>query len=338
MAQIGSDQFTGTPGDSLSAYNPNWVQVTGTSGVFAISADGGRTHMTSAGGTGAYFRADLVAPSADYSVSAEITFGTLPSGPACGIIGRVSPEANTQYSARFVSTSGGSGTWQLQRIIAGSAATIGSLSGVVSSGIPYTLRLEMIGAAIKVYLDDELIISATDSSITEPGRPGVRGLNALSSRFTLDNFIVDDGITTGGSSYTLAAAQGSYAISGNDVGMRISRRLGASAGQYSLQGNPAGLKVARRLAAAPGAYTIIGNAAQLIKGAAPRAIEAATGSYVITGRPAALKAGRRLRAEAGIYVLVGFAAAAAARPVLNMVARFHVLPRDFNLKTIHFSD
>lgn len=147
-----------------------------------------------------------------------------------------------------------------------------------------------------------------------------------------------DSVATAPSSHTLPAAQGSYAITGNAARLAVARKLTASAGAYTLTGKAVALRSARRLAAASGAYTIIGNAAQLIKGAAPRALEAAAGRYVITGRPAALRAGRRLRAEAGSYVLTGFAAAAAARPALNLVARFHVLPRNFNLKTIHFSD
>lgn len=117
-------------------------------------------------------------------------------------------------------------------------------------------------------------------------------------------------------SYTLPAAQGSYTITGNAVQLTCGRRL----------------------VAAPGSYSITGQAAGLIKGAAPAALEVAGGSYVITGRPAALRMARLLRAATGSYAITGVAAANPTARVISLSVRFNVLPRNFNLKTVHFSN
>lgn len=137
--------------------------------------------------------------------------------------------------------------------------------------------------------------------------------------------------------YTLPAAQGSYTITGNAAGLRVARRLATSAGAYSLTGNAAVLGVARRLIAAPGAYSITGSAANLVKGTVPRVLQAVGGSYVITGKPAALRAARRLQAAPGAYAITGFAVADRVSPVVTISVRFDTLPRNFGLKTIHFS-
>lgn len=122
-----------------------------------------------------------------------------------------------------------------------------------------------------------------------------------------------------GNTYPLPAAQGSYTITGNDAGLRVSRRLMAAGAAYSLTGNPASLKVARRLTAAPGSYSIAGSAANLVKGTAPRALDAVGGNYIITGRPAALRVARRLLAAPGSYVLTGVSTGA---PVSGSVPRY----------------
>lgn len=141
-----------------------------------------------------------------------------------------------------------------------------------------------------------------------------------------------------GNAYSLPAAQGSYTITGNSIGLRAARRIIASAGAYTLAGNAAALRVARRLTAAPGAYSIVGNPANLVKGIAPRALQVAAGNYTITGNPAALRVARRLQAAPGAYAITGFAVADRVMPVVTLSVRFDTLPRNFNLKTIHFSN
>lgn len=218
MALLFLDTFTGTPGDDLSVYNQAWVKASGAAGVMVINADGGSANTDSSGGTAAYVRTDVVPASADYFVSVNLTVpGSVPSGPAAGVMLR-STTANTGYEARFLSSGSSSGTWQIRRIIAGTASTLASVVGSYVPPQTFNLKLDAQGSTIALYLDGSAtpLLTATDSSITAPGSPGLRGFNALSTRFRHDNLGVDDGLVAGAQpvSGSLNATLGSLVGSG----------------------------------------------------------------------------------------------------------------------------
>jgi len=268
MAQIGSDTFTGNPGEALSTYNPAWVSVPGLTGVMVITSGGDKVAVNSTGGTAGYFRSDIVASSPDYSVSADITFGNVPAGPAFGITGRASLSANTQYSARWLqvtSAGAGTGSWQLQRILNGSSSTLGTLSATTINGQTYRLRLEMIGTSINFYVDDVLVVSATDSNISEVGRPGIRSLNGLASRYMLDNFSVDTPQAAGqpGDASVLGAfstpSAGTIFASGASSAALTGIRANPSAGIASASGASSAIFIG--VAAFPSAGTVVASGA-----------------------------------------------------------------------------
>lgn len=192
------DAFTGTPGDTLSVYNPNYVTVTGLTGIFVINANGTQINGDAAGGTAAYIRPDIVPPNADYLISADVTMvASVPSGPAAGVIGRASPSANTYYSARFLSAGSNTGSWQLRRVINGTVLAVASTPNVTyTNGQVFNVKLGMAGANLSLYLDGSstpTLGPIADTGITAAGHPGIYGLNALSGRYRLDNLVVDDG-------------------------------------------------------------------------------------------------------------------------------------------------
>ncbi|WP_061933412.1 SGNH/GDSL hydrolase family protein [Aureimonas sp. AU22] len=117
------------------------------------------------------FRSLKAAPSADYDVEAVLVF----AGPLAtndrGIMARADAAANTFYFARYSSSAGG---WQMFKTVAGASTQLGAtVSGSFSAGA-HLLRLRVSGSAIQAYLNNGLIISATDTDIAAPGHPGIR--------------------------------------------------------------------------------------------------------------------------------------------------------------------
>lgn len=103
-------------------------------------------------------------------------------------------------------------------------------------------------------------------------------------------------------SYTLTAAAGSFALTGNAAGLRADRKLTAAAGSFSLTGNAAGLYRGLKLTAAAGSFAWTGNAASLVTA---RSLVAAAGAYVQTGNAAALRINRIMAAASGSYTFTG---------------------------------
>jgi hypothetical protein len=106
----------------------------------------------------------------------------------------------------------------------------------------------------------------------------------------------------GAATYTLTAAAGSYALTGQSAGLLYGRKLAAGAGTYTLTGQAATLRAARLLGASQGSYTLTGQAAGLLLG---HRLAAGQGSYTLTGQAAGLLYGRRLGAAQGAYALTG---------------------------------
>lgn len=106
----------------------------------------------------------------------------------------------------------------------------------------------------------------------------------------------------GGTAYTLTAAAGSYAISGQATLRKLS--MAANVGTYAITGQPTLRKLS--MAAATGSYAITGQAT-LRK----LSMAASTGSYALTGLPATLtylpvgSTAYTLVADAGSYTITG---------------------------------
>jgi hypothetical protein len=123
----------------------------------------------------------------------------------------------------------------------------------------------------------------------------------------------------------MAAAQGTYAQSGQASGLRVSRGIVAGSGAYTLSGQVAGTAVGTKIAAAQGSYSLTGQAATLTytpvssvgffslflpigMGLPPvgYVLTAESGTYTITGSDAQVDFA--ITAASGSYVLTGQAA------------------------------
>jgi len=177
-----NETFTGTAGTRLEVYNENWVKMTSLVDSATIASGGERARSN---GTAGYYRADAPAPSADYSVSADIFVSSVAGyGGPCG---RVSPTAQTFYQVRYLANTG----LQLVRYLNGGVTTLATFNYAAVAGETLKVRLEMIGSALKVYFNGGAtpVISVTDTNITQPGYIGVRWQNAASGQIQIDNLI-----------------------------------------------------------------------------------------------------------------------------------------------------
>lgn len=189
MAQFAADSFTGTAGNTLQAYSASWVPHPSYSANALIASE--RVRGPNDGSNTAYYHTG-VPSSADYSVSADIYVQTNAFGKPA-VFGRLSTSANTGYHARHWAGTG----WQLYKVVAGAFAQLGpTVAQTLTAGNTYNLKLEMIGSAIKVYVDGVLMISVTDTAITAAGKAGISFRDATASSDTtllhLDNFSADD--------------------------------------------------------------------------------------------------------------------------------------------------
>jgi hypothetical protein len=88
--------------------------------------------------------------------------------PWVGIAARVKDERNYYYV-----TLRRSGQFSLRRMVNGTIQVLGTAAQPVTTGTWYDLRLEIIGTNIRAYVNGDLKISATDSTISGGGRNAI---------------------------------------------------------------------------------------------------------------------------------------------------------------------
>ena len=222
--QFFQDTFTGADETSLSSYSAGWTTLTGTLSLFGNRVKQGVT------GNSACVRSDAPAPSADYSVSADIYTTTNTGSPSVGILGRMSVNAITGYQIRHVRGNG----LTLARFSNGTSTTLDTTAFTLASGQTVNVRLEMIGSSIKVYVDGSPTptLSATDTTITAAGYVGLRFASAFTNTTYIDNLIGDTAV--GGAQIFAYTPAGGLALAG--VGAQTLARSLAPAGGLQFSG------------------------------------------------------------------------------------------------------
>lgn len=132
------------------------------------------------------------------------------------------------------------------------------------------------------------------------------------------------GFGGGPTSYTLTAAPGAFALTGQTAALRAQRQLAAATGVFTETGQAAALSLFRRLTAAVGTLTLSGQTVRL---AAQRRLAAAPGAFTLSGQDVALSVNgaRTLAASPGVFTLAGQAA------VLRAQRRMAAAPGAFAL-------
>lgn len=170
MALIFRDTFSDSDGTLLQNHTPNtgtgWTRVWNSSGRSAeIDGNIMRSEISDAS-DGFIYSADVTYPSADYSVQADIDDPDS-SDDMNYIIARMTDQDNF-YSIRF-----NEDTLELHKKVSGSWTELDS----DTNGGDYvqpgdTVKIEVIGTAIKGYIDGVEVLSATDSDLTSAGKGG----------------------------------------------------------------------------------------------------------------------------------------------------------------------
>lgn len=133
-------------------------------------------------------------------------------------------------------------------------------------------------------------------------------------------------------SLALAAAAGTFALTGTAIALLMSRRLVASGGSFTLSGQTAALLVGRAIAAGAGAFALTGSDAGLNLPAA-KTIVAGPGSFAVTGTSAALLQARKVAASAGSFAVSGVAATLkAAKRAVAAAGSFALTGTDASVK------
>lgn len=105
-----------------------------------------------------------------------------------------------------------------------------------------------------------------------------------------------------GTSYTLTADAGSFAVTGTDASLEFGRRVSADSGAFAITGTDAGLVYTMVVNGTPGEFNITGTDATLLYN---RRLAADAGSFAVTGTDASLEFNRRLSAESGSFAVTG---------------------------------
>lgn len=124
--------------------------------------------------------------SADYDVECDYTIFSGNVGNL-GVAGRITTSGPLSCYHAFYNA----GQVLLWKVVNGVATTVDWWDGVLSGGgAVHTLRLSMHGDAIQVYVNGDLLVDATDSSITAAGRAGLRATvaNDAHTGKHVDNF------------------------------------------------------------------------------------------------------------------------------------------------------
>jgi hypothetical protein len=243
----------------------------------------------SCGDSGDYVHSSATPAGVEYYVQGDITS----TGYSNWLMGRVSTTANTFYFVQY--NAGGANEWRLYRRVAGTATLLGSYAGDVPTSVR-TVKLEIKDATKKVFIGGVERISTTDNTITAAGRPGIG-----SGQGTIDNYEAG-AFTTG---YTLTAAQGSFALTGQSSNLLFGRKVTAAQGSFTLSGQALNFVHGYKLTAAQGAFALSGQTANLLFG---RRLAASQGAFALNGQTAGLLFGRKLSASAGSFALSGQAA------------------------------
>jgi hypothetical protein len=191
-AQFVSDAFTETGGLPviLSSHTPDtgstWVKHGSYTG--DLTVDHANDRVVGGGAALGIYYNDAAPASADYTVQVDVVMlnNTLAGYP--GVAGRVNTGADTMYRAIYDQPNG---NWVLDKQVAGANTVLGTYAQSLSNSTTYVLKLEMIGTAIKLYVDGVERVCANscagDSSIAAAGKAGA--ILVSSGVSDLDNFV-----------------------------------------------------------------------------------------------------------------------------------------------------
>ena len=183
------DTFTGTNGTDLSAHTPDTDVVGGgwtDSGVNDFELDGAGAAKASAAGDTSWISAgtptqrvstNWTAGGADNRMSIFARFDGNLASPTAYVF-NIRPNASTI---------------QLSKVVAGTTTALGTNSSyTMSVSSTYLIELEVIGTAIKAYIDSVEEFSVTDSAISTGNYGAIKHELRTNANARFNDFTIDD--------------------------------------------------------------------------------------------------------------------------------------------------
>ncbi|MCR2804548.1 DUF1080 domain-containing protein [Paenibacillus sp. SCIV0701] len=173
-AGIFSDTFNDGAADGWTTQYGNWSVVTdsGSPVYYQSSTSEGRSSAGSQSWT-------------DYSVQAKVKVDNWNGSNRTYVAGRYQ-DGNNYYAASLYNSSGGK--LEIRKKVGGSSTTLATKSYALSSGTWYTVKLELNGSALSMYVNGQLELTANDSSLSSGGI----GLVAFKTVSKFDDISVED--------------------------------------------------------------------------------------------------------------------------------------------------
>lgn len=163
------DNFNRTDSDSLGG---NWVEQVGDLDILSSQLIGNSSvSLTTYSGS----------VEADVSVQAYVS---LSGSQAAGLVARYAGTGDQNMYVGQLVGSGGTFTAKISKNISGTWTDLASVTLTISAA--GMLRFEVIGNALRLYLNDRILLTAKDTSLTAAGTVGVR----TNSGVSVDNFAV----------------------------------------------------------------------------------------------------------------------------------------------------
>ncbi|MDD9267433.1 right-handed parallel beta-helix repeat-containing protein [Paenibacillus sp. MAHUQ-63] len=121
----------------------------------------------------------------DYAVEANVKIDNWNGTNRAYVAGRYQ-DGNNFYAASLYNSGGGK--LEIRKKVSGSTTTLATLDYPLAAGTWYTVKLELAGSTIRMYVNGTLQLMATDTSLTS----GAVGLVAYKSAASFDNVLVTD--------------------------------------------------------------------------------------------------------------------------------------------------
>lgn len=201
MAIYISDTFTDTNGTAIASHTPDVGGAWNTSGGITIQSN---QLICGQFNSGHPYNSTTSMASADYEVLADVVWSVAADGNAdmAGVIGRFNTAASDYYCA-YYNTTGAS--WHLSKFISGGETSLGTSAMTYVQGQTHALTLRMQGSTITMLVDGTSLVSVTDATLTLKQNVGIYMEDVVSQAQRLDNYVVQDIVSGGGSSATMSS-------------------------------------------------------------------------------------------------------------------------------------
>lgn len=167
------DTFTEASNVTLASHTPEmgsaWVAAAST-----MTVGGGTGYVAGTSSTSSALYYNNASPtSPDYTIEAVVQRPSTDTATfrAQGVLARFVNTSN-YYQAYYDDNVG---ALKLQKVVGGTATTLGSSTATFNANTDYTLSFALSGTSLKVYWDGVEKISVTDGSLTAAGKIGIRG-------------------------------------------------------------------------------------------------------------------------------------------------------------------